>query len=264
MIDLLILLAVALAVSAVGWKYFVYFFSLGYGYGIAALSVSMGILYWGSLSWSTGVLLVLLFLFGVRLGTYLLVRERKAVGYRKILYGEGHSAKKPAGVMIMIWLFCALLYVAQVSPIAFRLANGSHGGELWAWIGAAVVACGILLESLSDAQKSAAKKKNPKRFVDTGLYRLVRCPNYLGEVTIWTGVLVSAIGAGLSWWQWLIVGIGYAGIVFVMFSGARRLELRQNEAYGQDPAYQEYVKKTPILLPFVPIYSVAKYEWLKA
>ena len=28
-----ILLAVSLLVSAVGWKYFIYFFSLGYGYG---------------------------------------------------------------------------------------------------------------------------------------------------------------------------------------------------------------------------------------
>ena len=264
MTDLLILFAVAMAVSAVGWKYFVYFFSLGYGYGIAALAITMGVLYHANLTVPTIAMLVLLFIFGVRLGTYLLVRERKAVGYRKILYGEGHSDKKPAGVMIMIWLFCALLYVAQVSPVAFRLANGPHDSELWAWIGATVVACGILLESISDAQKSAAKKKNPKRFVDAGLYRIVRCPNYLGEVTIWTGALLSAIGAGLTWWQWLIVGIGYAGIVFVMFSGARRLELRQNAAYGNDPEYQAYVKKTPILIPLLPIYSVAKYEWLKA
>ena len=36
MTDLLILLAVSLAISAVGWKYFIYFFSLGYGYGARA------------------------------------------------------------------------------------------------------------------------------------------------------------------------------------------------------------------------------------
>ncbi len=124
MIDLLILFAVAMAVSAIGWKYFVYFFSLGYGYGIAALAVAMCVMYHANLTVPTMAMLVLLFIFGVRLGTYLLVRERKAAGYRKILYGEGHSEKKPAGVMIMIWLFCALLYVAQVSPVAFRLANG--------------------------------------------------------------------------------------------------------------------------------------------
>ncbi|MBQ9864689.1 MAG: hypothetical protein IJM33_05050 [Bacteroidales bacterium] len=34
---LLILLAVSLAVSAVGWKYFIYFFSLGHGGALATL-----------------------------------------------------------------------------------------------------------------------------------------------------------------------------------------------------------------------------------
>ena len=49
-----------------------------------------------------------------------------------------------------------------------------------------------------------------------------------------------------------------------MFSGARRLELRQTETYGKDPEFQTYIKKTPLLIPFLPIYSVAKHEWLKA
>jgi steroid 5-alpha reductase family enzyme len=261
---LLILLAVSLAVSAVGWKYFIYFFSIGYGYGISTLAVTIGILFHASLSLPTVLLLVLLFIFGLRLGTYLLVRERKAAAYRKILYDPMNQQKKPLGAVLAVWLFCALLYVMQVSPVAFRLANGPHTSELWAWIGAAVTVCGILLEAISDAQKSAAKKRNPKRFVDTGLYRIVRCPNYLGEIVIWTGVLLSAVSAELTWWQWLVAAIGYLGILFVMFSGARRLELRQNEVYGDDPEYQKYVKKTPILIPLLPIYSVARYEWLKA
>ena len=96
MTDLLILFAVAMAVSAVGWKYFVYFFSLGYGYGIAALAVAMGVMYHANLTVPTIAMLVLLFIFGVRLGTYLLVRERKAVGYRKILYGEDMAVLRAA------------------------------------------------------------------------------------------------------------------------------------------------------------------------
>ena len=260
---LLILLAVSLLVSAVGWKYFIYFFSLGYGYGVAALAVTLAVLFSCSLTPATVTLLVLLFAFGCRLGTYLLLREKRTAAYRKILYDPSLQQKKPVGVVVTVWLFCALLYVAQVSPVAFRLANNA-GSDTWAWVGAAVMLCGIVLESAADAQKSAAKKVNPKRFVDTGVYRLVRCPNYLGEVTIWTGALLSAIGADLCWWQWLIVAVGYVGIVYVMFSGARRLELRQNEVYGSDPEYQAYVKRTPILLPFLPIYSVEKYKWLQA
>ena len=34
--------------------------------------------------------------------------------------------------------------------------------------------------------------------------------------------------------------------------------------YGRDPEYQAYVRSVPILLPFVPLYSVEKYKWLVA
>jgi hypothetical protein len=47
-----------------------------------------------------------------------------------------------------------------------------------------------------------------------------------------------------------------------MFSGARRLEMRQNRTYGDDPEYQAYVKKTPIMIPLIPLYSVEKHKWL--
>ena len=62
--------------------------------------------------------------------------------------------------------------------------------------------------------------------------------------------------------QWIVAILGLIGIIFVMFSDARRLEIRQNKNYGSDPEYQEYVKKVPILIPFVPLYSVEKYKFL--
>ena len=144
----------------------------------------------------------------------------------------------------------------------YRLHNGA-GSNAFTYIGLVVMICGIVLESAADLQKNNAKKINPRRFVDTGLYRIVRCPNYLGEMLFWTGVMLSGIG-GVHGLQWLPALLGYAGIIFVMFSGARRLEIRQNKNYGRDPEYQAYVKSVPILLPFVPLYSVEKYKWLVA
>lgn len=91
----------------------------------------------------------------------------------------------------------------------------------------------------------------------------MRCPNYLGEVLTWTGVFISGLTALEGPFQWIFALAGYAGIVYVMFGGARRLELRQNRNYGKDPEYQVYVKKTPTLLPFIPLYSVANVTWLK-
>ena len=42
---LFMLLAVSMAVSAVGWIYFIYFFSVGYGFSIAALAVAVAALF---------------------------------------------------------------------------------------------------------------------------------------------------------------------------------------------------------------------------
>ena len=168
--------------------------------------------------------------------------------------------------MTMIWISCALLYVGQMSPVAFYLNNLKEGmavNEVWAWIGAVLATLGVLIEMIADAQKSAAKKVNPHRYVDTGLYRIVRCPNYFGEVLMWTGSFVICFGACCSVWQWVVASLGYIGIVYVMFSGARRLELRQTEVYGAMPEFQAYISRTPLILPFVPIYTVARHTWLK-
>ena len=62
--------------------------------------------------------------------------------------------------------------------------------------------------------------------------------------------------------EWMAAIFGYICIVYIMFGGARRLEIRQNRNYGNDPEYKEYVKKTPILIPLIPLYSVEKYKFL--
>ena len=222
----------------------------------------MPILFSGEMSTGTIFACILLAIYGLRLGGYLLIREVKSASYRNTMKREikdGSSMKMIAKVSI--WISCAFLYAAQVSPVLFRLENNA-GTDTVCMVGTIIMACGIILESASDMQKSKAKAKNPNRFCDTGLFKIVRCPNYLGEVVFWTGVFVSGVNVLSGVWQWLAAILGYVCIVYIMFGGARRLEIRQNKNYGADPEYQEYVKKTPILLPFVPLYSVEKYKWL--
>ena len=259
-----LLFAAAMVISAIGFKNYVWFISLGYGFSIAGEGLLMLLLYGKELTLGTIICCVLFIIYGVRLGGYLAMREFGSNSYKKNMVGEIKDGKTvPFGVKVAIWITCAALYVTQVSGVFYRLHNGS-GTNAWTWIGAAVMLFGIVFESAADVQKNAAKKVNPRRFVDTGLYRIVRCPNYLGEMIFWTGVLISGIGAITGFGQWAVVLVGYVGIIFVMFSGARRLELRQNKNYGNDPEYQKYVKTVPILLPFIPLYSVAKHKWLVA
>ena len=256
-----VLFAAAMLISAIGFKKYVWFISLGYGFSIAGEGLVMLALFGKGLDVGTALACAIFFLYGCRLGGYLAYREATSASYNKNMTGE-IKQDVPFGVKIAIWVTCALLYVLQVLPVFYRLHNGA-GSNAWIYIGIVVMLCGIALESAADLQKNRAKKVDPRRFVDTGLYRLVRCPNYLGEMLFWTGVVLSGIG-GVHGWQWLPALIGYAGIIFVMFSGARRLEIRQNKNYGKDPEYQKYVKTVPILLPFVPLYSVEKYKWLVA
>ena len=257
-----LLFAAAMVISSIGFKKYVWFISLGYGFSIAGEGLLMLILYGKGISLGAALCCLLFVIYGCRLGGYLAVRELKSSSYNKNMTGE-IKQDVPFGVKVAIWVTCAVLYVLQVLPVFYRLHNGV-GSNAWTYVGAAVMAFGIIFESAADWQKNQAKKVNPKRFVDTGLYRIVRCPNYLGEMTFWTGVVLTGIGGLQHWGQWVMALVGYAGIIFVMFSGARRLEIRQNKNYGNDPEYQKYVKTVPILLPFVPLYSVEKHKWLVA
>ena len=262
-LDFWILFGICMLVSAIGFKNYVWFISLGYGFSIAAQGVAMLIMYGPGLTVGTIITCVLFVLYGLRLGGYLAIREFGKNSYKKNMQGEIKDGKTvPFGVKVAIWTSCAVLYVTQISGVFYRLLNATKD-NIWLFIGAAVMLFGVSLETAADIQKNEAKKVNPRRFVDTGLYRIVRCPNYLGEMIFWTGVVISGIGA-VSGWQWVVVAIGYIGIIFVMFSGARRLEIRQDKNYGADPEYQKYVATVPILLPFIPLYSVKKHKWLVA
>lgn len=273
-LNFLILMLIALVVSSIGFYKYLYFISLGYGFSIAVMGVALFAMYFDVIDAGTLLMCVLFLIYGCRLGGYLLVREIKSASYRSTMKKEikdGSSMKMVAKVSI--WLSCSLLYALQVSPLFFRLMDVKRefdknyevvigGTDVVTIVGAVIMALGIILESAADFQKSRAKKVNPSRFCDKGLYKVVRCPNYLGEVLFWTGVFISGINIYASVWQWIATALGYICIVYIMFGGARRLELRQNRNYGDNPEYQVYVKKTPILLPLVPLYSVAKYKWL--
>jgi steroid 5-alpha reductase family enzyme len=151
----------------------------------------------------------------------------------------------------------SVLYVAQTSPVFYRLYNGATDVVL-PYIGLVLSIAALAIESLADKQKSDQKTINPNMVATEGLYKMVRCPNYFGEILFWTGMFVGGLSALNHWGQWLVASIGYVAIVLIMFNGASRLEKRQNGRYGAMPEYQTYVSKTPIILPLIPLYRLNK------
>lgn len=256
---------ISFLVSALGFIYFVYFFSIGYAFSIAGMALATMIMFWGNMGIWMKAFCVLLVIYGLRLGIYLLVRELKSSSYKKILRPEtdANAGKRTLGFKVVLWILVATLFIGQFAPVFFRIQNGS-APDTCVVVGFFIALAGVILEIWADVQKSKLKRKDPREFCRTGIYRIVRCPNYLGEILLWTGVFLSGVTALNSVWQWIFAIWGYILILWVMFSGARRLELRQNKNYGDRPEYQEYIAKVPIILPLVPLYSVARHKWLMA
>lgn len=258
----LILFIIAMLISSIGFKKFVWFISLGYGFSIAGLGIAMIVMFAKGLTPLTLIMCILFIIYGCRLGGYLLIREKRSASYQSTMKNEIKDGSNMNFVLkIVVWATCALLYCCEVSPVLFRLENGTKT-DVVSIIGAVIMALGIVLESASDFTKNRFKKKYPKQFCNVGLFKIVRCPNYLGEVLIWTGAFVSGVTSLSGVLQWIVALVGWICIVYIMFGGARRLEIRQNKNYGKDPEYEKYVKSTPILIPLVPLYSVEKYKWL--
>ena len=262
--SLLGIVAIVCAVlCAVGFYKFVYFLSIGYGFavaggGIAILIMSLLI---GTEApiWVLLVQAALFVAYGARLSGFLLVREIKSASYKKTFKEVSGEKNPPVFVLLSIWLSVTVLYTAQVSPMLFRMTNNAKGIVL-PIVGFVVSILGLVLESVADNQKSAQKKLRPDMVATRGLYKLCRCPNYLGEIVFWTGVFVSGIDAYQSVGQWITAILAYVCIVYIMFNGAQRLEKRQMARYGNNEEYNAYANKTPIIIPFLPIYHLNKKQ----
>ena len=253
-----IVLIVCAVACAVGFIKYVYFLSIGYGFAIAAGAVATAIIFGGKLDWVAVLQMLLFIAYGARLSGFLLVRELKSASFNKAMKSVMKPEKPmPIFVSVTIWVCVAVLYTMQVCPMFYRLYNGA-ADVAFPVIGAVISVAGLILESLADKQKSEQKAKNPGMVATEGLYKIVRCPNYLGEIIFWTGVLVGAFGSLQGVGQWVMAVVAWVLIVFIMFNGAQRLEKRQMKRYGDDEAYNAYANKTPIIIPFIPLYHLNK------
>lgn len=261
-----IILAVCAVLCAVGFYKFVYFLSIGYGFAIAGGGIAVLIMYllnptatpW----WIVAAEAALFLAYGIRLSGFLLVREFKNASFKKTevaknTLDKNNGKKMPIFVLATIWVSVAVLYTAQVSPMLFRYNNAATDTVVPV-IGFAISTLGLILEAVADNQKSAQKKENPNMVATKGLYQIVRCPNYLGEIIFWTGVFVSGITSYANVGQWITAILAYICIVFIMFNGAQRLEKRQMARYGDNKEYNGYANKTPIIIPLIPIYHLNK------
>lgn len=257
-----LLFGLTLVISAVGFYRAVYFISIGYAFSMVGIAaVALLALRDGATFWGLGQI-TLLIVWGLRLGIFLLRREMRSNAYRTGLAKTHQQYQDGLGVKLLVWLGVSVLYVAMFSPVLFDLLGRPFLPDGWIVpvqaLGMIVMAGGLVLETLADKQKSDFKAQAPDRFVDQGLYRWVRSPNYLGEIVFWVGSWLMGLPFYSGLLPWAFSAIGLVCIVLIMLGSTKRLELSQEKRYGHLAEYQAYVGTVPVLIPFVPLYSLKK------
>ncbi|KAI0880053.1 DUF1295-domain-containing protein [Annulohypoxylon maeteangense] len=170
-------------------------------------------------------------------------------------------------VFQMLWVWIVSLPVTVLNSPAVReyspQASFGTGRDI---AGVVLFAIGFVMESVSDVQRMVFRAKNDKSaFCDTGFFGWCRHPNYFGEIIMQFSIYMIAVSAaadgsvGGQAFKALyatILGPFFLTILLMFVSGLPLSERpgakkRYENGLSWD-AYQRYLNRTSILIPFPP------------
>jgi len=193
------------------------------------------------------LLAALVAIWAVRLGSFLFRRIQKAGK------DDRFDELKPSFFRFLnVWTIQALwvTFTAAAALVAIT-ASARVEMDCYSVIGALVWLFGFIFEVAADAQKSRfnADPANKGKFIQTGLWARSRHPNYFGEIVLWLGVAIIALPV-LQGWQWIaMISPIFVTLLLTRVSGIPLLEKKADKKWGGQEDYEEYKKKTPVLIP---------------
>ncbi len=194
------------------------------------------------------VLAAMVMLWGVRLALYLL--------YRIIHMGRDvrfDGIRERFWAFFQFWLGQGVAVWVIMLPVTIWFAAPGDWTP-WMSIGGTVWALGLLIETVADAQKFAAKRRpaGGARWMTTGLWKYSRHPNYFGELLCWWGVFVYVAG-NYTGWSWIGL-VGPVAITWILLkvTGIPTLEASARKKWGDNPDYQAHVRRTSRLVLWPP------------
>jgi len=188
----------------------------------------------------------LLVFWALRLGPFLFIRRLSAGPDERL----SEYFKSPLS-LYFLWMMNSLwVFLTSLSMIIIFSSNQNNEFGLIQWLGLLIWVSGFLIEVVSDTQKSKFNKKNKGAFIDVGLWKYIRHPNYLGEIIIWLGIFVISI----SYINSIVTFLSIFSPIFVFIllrflSGVPQLEQRGHEKWGGQEKYLNYKERTGILFP---------------
>jgi steroid 5-alpha reductase family enzyme len=204
----------------------------------------------------TFIVMVLVFIWAARLGTFL---------FKRILKDgkdERFDDLKPNFLSFLIvwtlqglWVTFTLAAALVVITTTVKIPLGT-----FAIVGFIIWLIGFVMEAVADAQKSKwrSNPKNKGKFIHTGLWSKSRHPNYFGEILIWIGVAIIALPVLQSWQFISLISPVFVTILLTRISGIPMLEKRADEKWGGTQEYEDYKKNTPVLIPKLSLAKTQK------
>ena len=189
----------------------------------------------------------LVVIWAVRLGSFLFRRIQKAGK------DDRFDELKPSFFRFLnVWTIQGLwvTFTVAAALVAITTANRKEL-DVFAIVGFLIWALGFAIEVIADAQKSrfSANPENKGKFIQTGLWSRSRHPNYFGEIMLWAGVAIIALPV-LQGWQWVaMISPLFVTLLLTRVSGVPLLEKKADKKWGGQEDYENYKKKTPVLIP---------------
>lgn len=194
------------------------------------------------------VLFFMVLAWGLRLGVYLFIRINKIKKDARFDEIRINSIK-----FLSFWVFQGLtVFVVLLPTLLFFQGNTSY--SILVLAGFLIWLVGLVTEGFADQQKFAFKNnpKNKGKWVDVGLWRYSRHPNYLGEILCWVGIYLFTFSSLSVNYKLLgLLSPLFIITILLFFSGIPRLEEKADKRWGKNKEYQKYKKKTAVLIPFI-------------
>lgn len=185
-------------------------------------------------------------LWALRIGGFLLYRVLQSGSDRRFDGMREHFLQ-----FGKFWLGQALTVWVVMLPATLAFSKAETGHKL-AVIGIALWCTGFIIESIADFQKYhfAHDPKHKGHWIDSGIWRYSRHPNYFGEIMVWISIYIYAFTA-LTATERLIglVSPLFITLLLLFVSGIPILERSADKRWGSVSAYQTYKQHTSILIP---------------
>ncbi len=146
-----------------------------------------------------------------------------------------------------IHLFPTIMVNICLFPLYYAISINDQPVGFIDWFFCIFTLLAVLLEHVSDEQMHSFRSnpKNRSLTMNKGLWKYSRHPNYLGEILFWFGLFGFSLSQSLENF-WLIVCPLSMLIMFIFAS----IPMMDNRSLQRRPEYEEYMKKTPALIPF--------------